>query len=351
MHLAAHRGHADICALLLAHGADPTLEDAKGMTPCMVAAHNGHHAVLRCLVADNGSGAQRFDGEHNFRTAALLLASAEGNAESVRALLQAPADARRAASCLHAALCGGDLASQRVVEVLLKGADVDGATEVTKSFDGKGEGGTHALHFAAEVGNRGVTKALLDADPDVDALDARGRTPLYVAAHHGHEDVVSSLLSAGADVNKREKFREETPLFAAARGGHLECVKALCAHEDVPTWTHGTTTGRRRCTRRSRRDTWHASIGCWTAAPIQTRLTKTWKRALHVSVRWADARVTASLLRAGASRSKVHQAGSHAAAPGGERRGRAIEGVRIRRQFAQRLRGPGEFTFISHMGN
>ena len=278
MHLAAHRGHADICALLLAHGADPTLEDAKGMTPCMVAAHNGHHAVLRCLVADNGSGAQRFDGEHNFRTAALLLASAEGNAESVRALLQAPADARRAASCLHAALCGGDLASQRVVEVLLKGADVDGATEVTKSFDGKGEGGTHALHFAAEVGNRGVTKALLDADPDVDALDARGRTPLYVAAHHGHEDVVSSLLSAGADVNKREKFREETPLFAAARGGHLECVKALCAHEDVPTWTHGTTTGRRRCTRRSRRDTWHASIGCWTAAPIQTRLTKTWKR-------------------------------------------------------------------------
>lgn len=308
MHLAAHRGHADICALLLAHGADPTLEDAKGMTPCMVAAHNGHHAVLRCLVADNGSGAQRFDGEHNFRTAALLLASAEGNAESVRALLQAPADARRAASCLHAALCGGDLASQRVVEVLLKGADVDGATEVTKSFDGKNGGGTRALHFAAEVGNRGVTKALLDADPDVDALDARGRTPLYVAAHHGHEDVVSSLLSAGADVNRREKFREETPLFAAARGGHLECVKALCAHEDVDV--------------DARDDHWatplHAAVAEGHVACVDWLLDrgadpnaadKNMETALHVSVRWADARVTASLLRAGASVNKYTKRG------------------------------------------
>ena len=308
MHLAAHRGHADICALLLAHGADPTLEDAKGMTPCMVAAHNGHHAVLRCLVADNGSGAQRFDGEHNFRTAALLLASAEGNAESVRALLQAPADARRAASCLHAALCGGDLASQRVVEVLLKGADVDGATEVTKSFDGKNEGGTHALHFAAEVGNRGVTKALLDADPDVDALDARGRTPLYVAAHHGHENVVSSLLSAGADVNKREKFREETPLFAAARGGHLECVKALCAHEDVDV--------------DARDDHWatplHAAVAEGHVACVDWLLDrgadpnaadKNMETALHVSVRWADARVTASLLSHGASPAKYTKRG------------------------------------------
>jgi ankyrin repeat protein len=143
----------------------------------------------------------------------------------------------------------------------------------------------------------------------VDALDARGRTPLYVAAHHGHEDVVSSLLSAGADVNKREKFREETPLFAAARGGHLECVKALCAHEDVDV--------------DARDDHWatplHAAVAEGHVACVDWLLDrgadpnaadKNMETALHVSVRWADARVTASLLRAGASAASTPSGGS-----------------------------------------
>ena len=171
----------------------------------------------------------------------------------------------------------------------------------------------------------------------MDALDARGRTPLYVAAHHGHEDVVSSLLSAGADVNKREKFREETPLFAAARGGHLECVKALCAHEGADV--------------DARDDHWatplHAAVAEGHVACVD------WLLDRGADPNAADKNMETSASRLGPVggraghrvtvesrrvRQQVHQAGSHAAAPGGERRGGAIEGVRIRRQFAQRLR-------------
>ena len=197
LHLAADGGHEAVCGVLLAAGADPTAEDAKGMTPCMVAAHRGDAAVLRCLVHhDKRLGAQLFDARHNFRTAALLLAAADGDAQGVRALLSAGSDSRRAASSLHAALCGGELASARVVEVLAKGADANGATAVVSDRE---IGGETSLHFAARTGSTGVTRALLDAAPiDVDAVDVAGRTPLHVAATHGHAVVVDALLAAGA---------------------------------------------------------------------------------------------------------------------------------------------------------
>ena len=200
LHLAADGGHEAVCGVLLAAGADPTAEDAKGMTPCMVAAHRGDAAVLRCLVHHDkrGGGVEAlFDGRHNFRTAALLLAAADGDAQGVRALLSAGSDSRRAASSLHAALCGGELASARVLEVLAKGADADASALVVDET---------SLHFAARTGSTGVTRALLDATPiDVNAVDAAGRTPLHVAATHGHAVVVEALIAAGADASVKEK--------------------------------------------------------------------------------------------------------------------------------------------------
>ena len=69
LHLAADGGHEAVCGVLLAAGADPTAEDAKGMTPCMVAAHRGDAAVLRCLVHHDkrGGGVEAlFDGDTTF---------------------------------------------------------------------------------------------------------------------------------------------------------------------------------------------------------------------------------------------------------------------------------------------
>ncbi len=298
LHLAADGGHEAVCGVLLAAGADPTAEDAKGMTPCMVAAHRGDAAVLRCLVHhDKRLGAQLFDARHNFRTAALLLAAADGDAQGVRALLSAGSDSRRAASSLHAALCGGELASARVLEVLAKGAGADGAVAV---------GGETSLHFAARTGSTGVTRALLDAAPiDVDAVDAAGRTPLHVAATHGHAVVVEALIAAGADASAKEKDGGCTALHRAARGGHLDCVRALCGARDG-------------CDVNARDDHWgtplHAAVGEGHVAVVDWLLANAGAvvdaadrdacAPLHESVRWADARVTAILLSRGASPAK-----------------------------------------------
>jgi len=321
LHLAADGGHEAVCEVLLAAGADPTAEDAKGMTPCMVAAHRGDAAVLRCLVhhdkVHHGGIEARFDARHNFRTAALLLAAKDGDAAGVRALLSAGADSRRAASCLHAALCGGELASARVVEVLAAngaaaGANVDGATAVrTTTHHDTAVGGETSLHFAARTGSKGVTRALLDAAPiDVDAADATGRTPLHVAATHGHASCVEALLAAGADANARETTNKRTALHCAARAGHLDCVRALCERTSGESG--------KKIDVNAGDDHWgtplHAAVGEGHVAVVDWLLSRAGADVdaanrdmctpLHESVRWADARTTAILLGAGASPAK-----------------------------------------------
>lgn len=42
---------------------------------------------------------------------------------------------------------------------------------------------------------------LLEGEPNLQAKDASGRTPLTLAALLGQDDVISMLLNKGADVN------------------------------------------------------------------------------------------------------------------------------------------------------
>ena len=46
---AATRGSAEVVAILLEAGADPTVADKKGFTPCMMAARRGHAECARLL--------------------------------------------------------------------------------------------------------------------------------------------------------------------------------------------------------------------------------------------------------------------------------------------------------------
>ena len=80
--------------------------------------------------------------------------------------------------------------------------------------------------------NREMLVAEVEADghvvaTDVDARDARGRTPLMNAAARGHASVARSLIRHGADVDARD-HKAATPLIHAARAGRgLGVVRAL----------------------------------------------------------------------------------------------------------------------------
>jgi RNA polymerase sigma factor (sigma-70 family) len=91
---------------------------------------------------------------------------------------------------------------------------------------------THALpppddfYKAAETGDMGRVREVLDSNVDVNALDAKGHTALILAIGRGHADVVKALLAHGADANKIDS-RGMTPKGAAHSRGNFEIITLI----------------------------------------------------------------------------------------------------------------------------
>jgi ankyrin repeat protein len=100
--------------------------------------------------------------------------------------------------------------------------------------------GCTMLHFAAEGGNAGAVKALIEARADVNSTCYYGQTALELASQGGKLEVVKTLIAAGASVNHRDSDgNEDSALDYAVSGGYLETVQALLAAKaDLKTCTN-----------------------------------------------------------------------------------------------------------------
>lgn len=74
------------------------------------------------------------------------------------------------------------------------------------------------LHEAAEAGDLGALRRLLDAGVPVDGRDARGRTALLAATHADRPDAARLLIARGASVNAKDDLQDSPFLYAAAEG-------------------------------------------------------------------------------------------------------------------------------------
>jgi len=83
------------------------------------------------------------------------------------------------------------------------------------------------------VRNRKVeaVKALLTADPDLDAVDWEGYTVLMFAAVSGHRDIVDILLTHGADVNVKNKVGSSALMMASGYPNVFNKLKEAGAEE------------------------------------------------------------------------------------------------------------------------
>ena len=114
--------------------------------------------------------------------------------------------------------------NDRVVGELLKQGDIRSNMAIRH--------GRTVLSFAAEAGNEGAAKLLLESvSPDLS--DNNGRTPLSFAASGGHEGVVKLLLEP-SDANSNSPDRSgRTPLSYAVLGGYEGVAKLLLDHNNV----------------------------------------------------------------------------------------------------------------------
>jgi ankyrin repeat protein len=181
--VAARQGHAEIVALLLAHGAPVDGADPSGDTPLHLAARYGHDEVVKVLIAAHAS----IDARSRGNLTPLDAAATNGRFVAVKLLLAAGADVNR--------------------------REMEGYT---------------ALHSAAQGGDADVARLLLEHGAKIDGQTDRGVTPLQSAIVGRHNDVAALLAAKGADVNRGNQ--DTTPLLLALSMGDANAVGQLIRH-------------------------------------------------------------------------------------------------------------------------
>jgi ankyrin len=85
------------------------------------------------------------------------------------------------------------------------------------------------LLLAAEAGQLGMVKLLVQRDADINASGAWRRTALHCAAQGGHDAIVDVLLSKGARADIKA-WKGMTPLMVAASRCRVSVVRMLLQH-------------------------------------------------------------------------------------------------------------------------
>jgi ankyrin repeat protein len=117
---------------------------------------------------------------------------------------------------LHAAVNYKSVKGVR--SALSKGADPNCETD-DKRFT--------PLWVAACHGLLEITRLLLDAGANVNAVNFEGTTPLKEAAQIGATEVVQLLIERGANLDHAPYVMEDGPLIVAAAKDHIEVVRLL----------------------------------------------------------------------------------------------------------------------------
>ena len=237
LHWAAYKDDLETAQLLLQAGASVKAATRNGaMTPLILASKNGNAVMIAALLkAGADANTATTDG-----MTALMAAAVSGQVEAAKvlvdhganvnareashgqtALMFAAAENRGAMISFLAAHAADLIATTGVIRLEAAKLDDDGNPIPVKKGDETVTGGNSfmggmtALLFAARDGNLDAVRALLEAKAGVNQVSGGERSsPLVIAIANGHYEVGQLLLDHGANPNIAN-IDGLTPLYAA----------------------------------------------------------------------------------------------------------------------------------------
>jgi len=263
LHDAVSRGDVAEVKRLLQKGANPN-EAARNeaVAPLSLASVDGNAAVIQALLAAGADpNAARADG-----ATPLMTAAASGSVDAVRLLLDRGASVNAKESHGQTALmfAAGRNRADTIRLLVAHGADAAITTNVTTlgrpQFD---EDGNPIPARAANANTGGRGGGLGGQARGTTATVMGGMTALLIAARNGYQDSVRALVEAGVNVNEVSAGDHSSSLVIAICNGHYDLAAYLLDHGADPNLATIDGLGPLYATE----DTEYAQVG-WAPNPI-----------------------------------------------------------------------------------
>lgn len=245
LHIAAFFGFSNCMPALLNCKRHPYLEredNRLGRTPLLWAVEHGWCEVAESLIEDGADIEFRPTGTG---INPLRIAIFSGNEAMTKLLLDRGAKVYPTSYGTSEAIdFAADQGNTGVLKVLLdrEAGIVDseamirsaagGHEETMRLFIDRGAGNktiAEAISHAAREGHGRLVRLGLDRCVGLEKGDWRMKSALEYAARYGHEDIVRLLLNRGAATEPRRPWR--TPIMAAAENGYNKVVELLLDHK------------------------------------------------------------------------------------------------------------------------
>jgi ankyrin repeat protein len=231
LHWAASHGDLDLARMLIQAGANlRATTRINGYTPLFLASREGSAPVVSALL-EAGADATAVSATGS---TPLMLAAASGNVQTTTLLLDAGAEinAKESARGQTALMFAAAFNRVGVIKLLAaRGADLKTTSKVVDLYELTREDAPVARPGApaAAAAPKRAPVPGLDRGYNYTELIAYqgGMTALLFAAREGHIEAATALLDAGADVNQPRAGDYTTPLLMATINGQFDLARHL----------------------------------------------------------------------------------------------------------------------------
>ena len=222
--IAAEKGYWEVVKLLLSHPSIDANVDKRGNqgSALFIASSKGFSEIVRLLLLKPQIYVNKQYGPQS--NTPLITSSENRNLGALQLLLRCPKTDIKMTDVFGNT--ASDLGTPAIVEEI-EGRDLSLKKGHTCCINGN-----KILHRAAKSGDGKAIRGLaLCPSTNINHLDEKGRTPLYMTSWLGHVNATKELLALeDIDVNKGRRLDGKSPLSIASEKGHFKIIMLIISH-------------------------------------------------------------------------------------------------------------------------